>query len=436
MSACFVSGRSRTSFTGKKHCRKGIGNSMEETERKQKEYREYEWVTVLSVLVFMALFSMLTGKGIGDGNPYNTYALQAESWRQKRLDLGQDYPWLELAVFNGKYYSSFPPFPSYLLFPLTFFFGSNTPDALLSWLICMLAADCLYRIGKRLGLSPREAMLETLFVMLGSNLIFIMTDPSVWFFAQLLCFALSAFSIYAALLGKGAWSLLFLACAVGCRPMQIVFLPVILYLLYQGEKRAFPDSKWYGIWKRRWRWGIPALLVGLSYMVLNAARFKNPFEFGHNYLPEFVCSEYGQFHIHYVKENLKQLFGMPGLGEDGRILLSNMGGVSMLIVSPIFLTVLLDIVFLIYKKEYRLLRRALLVIFLSAVYMGIVVMHKTMGGWHFGNRYTNDILPWIFLTEAAVVAKYPRMVKYRIPLLIWGMGFNLVGSVGVYNGWI
>ena len=43
--------------------------------------------------------------------------LQAQSWLEGRLDLGKDYPYLELAVFGGKYYVSFPPFPSYIMFP-------------------------------------------------------------------------------------------------------------------------------------------------------------------------------------------------------------------------------------------------------------------------------------------------------------------------------
>ena len=43
---------------------------------------------------------------------YKSYSLQAMAWLNGRLDLGQDYPWLELAVFQERYYVSFPPFPS------------------------------------------------------------------------------------------------------------------------------------------------------------------------------------------------------------------------------------------------------------------------------------------------------------------------------------
>ena len=46
-------------------------------------------------------------------------------------------------------------------------------------------------------------------------------------------------------------------------------------------------------------------------MALNAARFGNPMEFGHNYLPEFVRAEKGQFSLSYAMGHLKQLLRLP-----------------------------------------------------------------------------------------------------------------------------
>ena len=53
-----------------------------------KGYLGFGIVTVLSVIVFLGIMSLFTGKGLFDTNVYNTYALQADSWRQGRLDLG------------------------------------------------------------------------------------------------------------------------------------------------------------------------------------------------------------------------------------------------------------------------------------------------------------------------------------------------------------
>ena len=39
-----------------------------------------------------------TGQWPWKSQPYNSYILQAQSWLEGRLDLGRDYPYLELAL--------------------------------------------------------------------------------------------------------------------------------------------------------------------------------------------------------------------------------------------------------------------------------------------------------------------------------------------------
>lgn len=396
--------------------------------------RSYEVIALLSVFAFLFLMWMFTGKWPFDTNTYNSYALQADSWRQGRLDLGQNYSWLELAIYEGKYFVSFPPFPSYLLFPFTFLFGSQTPDNLILCLIIAVAVIYTFRLATECGISPYGALAGTLLVVIGSNHIFVMFDASVWFFAQTLCFTLSMASLYYALKNKGGLSLGCWACAVGCRPMQIVFVPVLLLILYQNERKQ-QESSLLEIILKRWKWYIPPVLIGLSYVILNFVRFGNPLEFGHNYLPEFTEAEYGQFHSEYIAGNLKMLFHLPEFSEDGVMIIDHFGNLSMLIVSPIFVLFLIYLVGLLWKKEQKLIKMFIVLLVLSIIYMLIVVMHRTMGGWHFGNRYTNDLLPWIYLGIVLVQAKYPELFKYQIPLIVWGMCLNAVGSVAVYNGW-
>ena len=90
-----------------------------------------EWAACLSVLAVLAVAAMFTGRWLIDKNGYPSFALQANAWLQGRLDLGQDYPWLELAVFQGDWYVSFPPVPTIPVYLLTFIFGENVPDNLL-----------------------------------------------------------------------------------------------------------------------------------------------------------------------------------------------------------------------------------------------------------------------------------------------------------------
>lgn len=400
----------------------------------KKENIAYGIITVASVMVFLGCMALLTGKRLLDMNVYNTYALQADSWRQGRLDLGQNYTWLELAVYEGKYYSSFPLFPSYILFPFTFIWGSNTYDFLILYVCNMVSAIFAYKLALELKVSPMGAMIQTLFVMIGSNLIFVLIDPSVWFLAQSMCFMLAILSIYFAQKGKGGISLFFWACSVGCRPMQALYIPVLMILLCKRTKLNGRGNLLYRFIVEKWHWGIPAIMVALSYMVLNYLRFGNPFEFGHNYLPEFVNAEYGQFHVHYIKENIKTLFRLPEFAEDGRLIVNTMGNLNFFIASPIFFFAAAAFIYVLLKREYKLAGVCIGVLMLSGLYMLVVVMHKTMGGWHFGNRYTNDLLPWIYLIVVMIISRFPKMIKYEIPLCIWGMCLNAVGTVIVYNG--
>lgn len=400
---------------------------------KQKRW-EYGIIVITSVLLYLFLMCWLTGYGPLKQNVYNSYALQADSWRQGRLDLGQDYPYLELAVYNGKYYVSFPPFPSYILFPLTFIFGSNTPDALLMWFISLLSAGYLYRLALQFRLSEPLSALTTLTVILGSNATFNMLNPGAWFFAQNLCFLLAVMTIYYAGNGKGGWALFFWACSVGCRPMQIFFLPVVLLILYIVEKKKSSELSGKKIVSNKIYWGIPAGCVALTYMVLNYLRFGSIIEFGHNYLPEFIRAEHGQFSVKYMSENLKSLLHFFQFDESGKIVIDHFGNLSFMLASPCVIFAILTLLACILKKEYRIVIFQSGIIACAIAYLAVTIMHKTMGGWHFGNRYANDILPWIYLATVLGLSRVEKLGKYQIPIAVFGLCLNAIGNVVVYNG--
>lgn len=397
------------------------------------EYWEYGLLTVVSLLCYLFVLQLLTGQYLWEHNTYNTYALQADSWRQGRLDLGENYSWLEIAEYNGKYYCSFPPFPSYVLFPLTLIFGSNTPDGLVLLFFDVMAVVFLYKIAITLKLSPRAAALSTLFFSICTNMTFVLFVPSVWFFAQTLSYSLATAAIYYALKGKGSLSLFLWSCGVGCRPMQAFFVPVLLLILYQKEREKHPEEKWYMLILNKADWGLPALGVAISYMVLNYLRFGNIVEFGHNYLPEFVY-EHKQFSTDYLANNFKMLMNLPDFTEEGRMLIDHFGNLNFLWVNPPILIAVFGIIFACIKKEKKAALLGGVTILLSVVYLIVTMMHATMGGWHFGNRYTNDILPWLFACFMLVLAKHNRLVKWQIPFAIWGILFNVVGTIIVYNG--
>ncbi len=408
---------------------------------------EYLIVSLLTVLGYLLLMWALTGNGPTHHNPYNSYALQAQSWLEGRLDLGENYSYLELAEYEGKYYVSFPPFPSYVLLPFALMFGSNTPDHLIIWIIDLLTVVYLYRLAMIFLKDPHLACLTSLFVMLGTNATFNLLNPWVWFLAQTLCFLLSVMAVYYAVKGKGGLSLGLWACSVGCRPMQALYLPVLLYLIWRSLKDAYEEAeeaeegekneKYPGLFaliRTHILWAVPPCVIALSYMILNYARFRSVTEFGHNYLPEFMEAEYGQFDVHYFANNLRMLLNIPDFDEEGRMVIDHFGNLNFLIVSPFLIFALGMLVILLLRRKWKSASFGGVILLLSLGYLVVTMMHKTMGGWHFGNRYTNDILPWMFLLTLMGLREYPRAGKYQIPLFVFGLCLNAVGLVVVYNG--
>ena len=199
----------------------------------------------LCIAIFLWIIGAFTGMWPGDSNSYNSFALQADSWLNGRLDLGMDYEWLELAIFDGKYFVSFPPFPSYILLPFAVFCGANTPDNIINPIATVIGAIYAYKLClKVLGNEKNSlAFLFTMILYLGSNTMFFIANGWVWFMAQNFSFTLTIMAVYYAYKACPGWSLFFWACAVGCRPFQILYFPVLLILMISTWKKNEHDFK-------------------------------------------------------------------------------------------------------------------------------------------------------------------------------------------------
>ena len=354
--------------------------------------------TLLALLIVMAfgyfLMHDLVGGTLFVHDTRDSYTLQAVNWLEGRMHVanGEDYPWLELAVFEGRYYVSFPPLPSVVLLPFALLWGMNTPNNLLTALYGLISAALAYFILLHRGRSPRASAFWALFTVWGSNMLWMTTSGGVWFQAQALNMVFCLAAVLAAVRGHRAWSTTLLALAVGCRPFSAIFLPVF-YLWFAWEdmdKRGFLSAL-----LRPWRCLIGPVVIGLCLMAYNFARFGNPLEFGHNYLPEFTRTETGQFHISYLLPNLKIMFLSPISMESGRLKFDIFGSFPFFIANPLFIALLV-------RQVQNLLRKNITAegLFLSAgILLGLVClcMHRTLGGWQFGARYTCDLLPFALL---------------------------------------
>ena len=167
-------------------------------------------------------------------------------------------------------------------------------------------------------------------------------------------------------------------------------------------------------------------------MVLNFARFHNPLEFGHNYLTEFTEAENGQFSFAYMGENIKNLFRMPEMSLKGTWEYQDFNGTNIFLISPIFISY---VIYTIYALKSRKSERILTFIILGMIITELlcITAHRTMGGWQFGNRYTNDVLPLVFLGIVSVSPNRKDNEIFNAVLLLLGFTINAIGSVLLYT---
>lgn len=392
-------------------------------------------VLPLSILMVMLVIMMFTGQWPTRGNGYNSYTLQACAWTEGRLDLGQDYPWLELAIFQGKYFVSFPPFPSYVMLPFALVFGTNTPDGFIALFVTLLGiiyAIKLYQNNRE----DQHCAFWILFLYLGTGFLFISLNGYVWFIAQNMYFTLSLMALYHAQRGQGGTALCCWACAVGCRPMAIVYLPLLAYLLWKDWRGKNTSNSLWLLIRKKWYWALGPIVLGGSYMLLNLLRFDNILEFGHNYLPEFTRTETGQFSFSYLANNLQMLLRLPEWRANNEPLVFHfINGMAFWLINPMFIFVAIAWVHAIVNVKKHDLVILMLVIFLSLGYVFILCLHKTMGGWQFGNRYLVEIMPWLFFGLTLWLPKADGYVIASLPLLCFGAALNLAGTIAAYIHW-
>lgn len=398
-------------------------------DKKIEQKHQYINIAVLClsvVMVFIVAWTF-TGKWPWVISPYNSYMLQAKAWLEGRLDLGQNYPHLELAIFNDRYFVSFPPFPSLLMLPFALI-NYDTADGVIAMVAALAAVVYAYKIMKFYEIDDGRAMFWSFFLTIGSNWLLTAQVAWVWFIAQNLAFTLSLMALYYSLKGKLGFSLACWACSVGCRPFQFLYLPIILYLFYSNCKQKNPEYKLGYIVKKNLLSIIPMLIIALSYMALNFARFGNPLEFGHNYLPEFTAAKLGQFNIGYMKENIAKLIRLPGIHLFDKWQYQQKNGFNLFLCSPIFISYIIYTVYGIIKKKTKLL--FVILIFASIIIeLLCITAHRTMGADQFGNRYTNDVLPMAFLGLAVSIPAAKNTEKLNYLLFFWGFAVNLIGSV-------
>lgn len=383
----------------------------------------------------LVLYHSLAGGTLLQSSPYNSYALQAENWLAGRNNIanGENYTWLELAIYQGRYYQSFPPVPAVLMLPFVAAAGewSAIPGNLIAMGLALLCAGGVYACCMRGGMQPVTCAFFTLFVSMGSNVFWMSTSDGVWFLAQVCALGFAFWGLFFAQGGNAvqdAAASLCMALTVGCRPFYALLLACWLgWQFYQRRslKRILPAL-------------LPAVVMAACMMAYNFARFGSVTELGHNYLPEFVRAENGQFSLTYLVPNLLQLLRPVTLDAQGQLHFEIYNGFLFFAANPLFLLAMVRGLLLRlpgHQAEVQvsvpLPSAGWFVAAMCLLMTCLTCMHRTLGGWQFGARYMVDLFPWLFVWLLG-------RPKWRPDSSAWAlcgaaMLFNLYGALYMLN---
>jgi hypothetical protein len=393
----------------------------------EKEKYTYHFfiAAVLIIVAFAAVYAAL-GQGLFSHCDYDSYTRQAAAWWHGSASLPGKVSWLELANYNGKYFVSFPPFPSVVQFILYPVFGMKTPDNLVNTLFALASFVLIYRFLMRRGYNGFSASVFSLLMTLGSNLFYLSVTGWVWFSAQTEGFFFSALAVYLIYSSKKtAWYFSFfsLGIAFACRPFQLAYFPLILYMLYSN----IDSGK--GFWRTLSgciKYILPLVFIGACVAAYNYIRFGNIFEFGHDYLKEFQNSE--QFSFSYVPDNFLEILKLPYF-KGGTLVWPEFNGTLFFLVNPVF--IMLAVSF--FKRLDKYSAAYMLCFILQFI---LLLTHKTMGGWQFGCRYMTDMIPFMLIVfesdESYKTLRATRNAIFPVILMLIGIAINIYGPLWLY----
>ena len=388
-----------------------------------------------------ALYAATLGprmRGISD-NAHYVYL--AQSLLHGKLSLLADRPpgdndW---ASYHGHWYVSFPPFPALVIAPLVAVFGTAVWDRLFWALLAGLTPSLLYVLLRHLretgasARSRRDDLLLTALFAFGSSFYYTAVQGTVWFAAHVVACALTALSL---LWSVGAKRPLLAGSALGLafmtRPTTLLLgvffgLEALATSRQAGtEAPQSPRDLFRGLDLRRAGkklalFTLPLLATLGIAMWMNAARFDDPFEFGHSHLSIRWSSRidtWGLFNYHFLSKNLAVfLAALPWLSAVPPYLKLSRHGLALWVTTPALLLVL-------WPKRSSLTMTGLS---LAVAAVAIADLFYQNSGWiQFGYRFSLDYAIALF---ALLALGGRRFGKGFYALLFWSVAVNLFGAI-------
>ena len=388
---------------------------------------ERRWALPLAIFVLCAgVYCATSAHRLLRPSPNNHYVHLAHAWLEGRLDLGGDPPGTnDWACFDtvsrgpcpaGQYrlsgpdaeryrwYVSFPPLPAILLLPVVAIFGLATLDALF-WALFAGAAPALLfivlrflRESGRSGRSRRDDLLITTLFAVGSVYYFVAAQGTVWFAAHVVaaaCVCLYLSCSFGA--RRPAVAGLALGLAFLSRPATLLLAPFFVLEAVTAAKKEprAPSDSASRILRTLGTFAVPLAAVAVFAMWHNAARFGDPFEFGHRFLQirwRSRIETWGLFSTNYLPRNLTVFFlSMPWLIQSSPFVRITRHGLAFWFTSP-------NLLWSLWPKKADATVVALWAAVLPTALC--TLLYQNTGWVQFGYRFSLDYLPLLFVLVA------------------------------------
>ena len=113
--------------------------------------------------------------------PYNNYALLADAFVHGHVWVQPPGDYIDALLYAGRKYIIEGPLPGVLLMPAAAFVGTQANQTLLSFILCAVAASAGWELARRAGVRWGSRLILTLFLLLGTDLVFCASLGDVWF---------------------------------------------------------------------------------------------------------------------------------------------------------------------------------------------------------------------------------------------------------------
>ncbi len=359
-------------------------------------------------------------------SPNNHHVHLADAWLHGRLDIAGNPPgtndWACFDTWNrgpcpeGRYsfsgpdaeryrwYVSFPPLPAILLLPFVAVFGLGIWDTLF-WVLFaglgpMLLFLCL-RFLRECGQSQRSVqddLLVTALFAVGSVYYFVAVQGTVWFAAHVVATAcVCSYLLFAFGARRPAAAGFLLGLAFLSRPATLLLAPFFVFQAVHAarEPGRRPSLARAEVFRAIALFALPLALILAATMWHNAARFADPFEFGHRFLQirwRSRIETWGLFSTHYLPRNLTVfLLSVPWWTASRPFVRISRHGLALWFSSP-------NLLWSLWPKRLDATSIALWAGVLPTALC--TLLYQNTGWIQFGYRFSLDYLPLLFVLVA------------------------------------